>query len=55
MSTNHDIFTKEACEKKLSELMELVEHIETQWDLKTNKETQNQYWSLNDIYKKEGA
>ncbi|WP_208591030.1 hypothetical protein [Gracilibacillus suaedae] len=55
MNSNQDIFPKEACEKKLGELMELVEQIEQQWKLKTDKETQRQYWPVNDIYKKEGA
>ncbi|SFL85698.1 hypothetical protein SAMN04487943_104333 [Gracilibacillus orientalis] len=55
MSTNHEIFTKEDCEKKLGELMELVEDIEQQWELKTTKGIPDQYWVLNDIYKKEGA
>ncbi|MGP4041303.1 hypothetical protein ACTWP4_15590 [Gracilibacillus sp. D59] len=55
MSANHDIFTKEMCEKKLNELMELVENIEEQWEFTTNKESKGQYWAHNDMYKKEGA
>ncbi|MFD2655413.1 hypothetical protein [Gracilibacillus thailandensis] len=55
MHSNQTIFSKEACEKKLNELMELVEQIEQQWEFKTNKETQSHHWSVNDIYKKEGA
>ncbi|WP_018933747.1 hypothetical protein [Gracilibacillus lacisalsi] len=55
MHNNQTIFSKEACEKKLTELMALVEQIEQQWEFKTNKETQSQYWPVNEIYKKEGA
>ncbi|WP_163581979.1 hypothetical protein [Gracilibacillus saliphilus] len=55
MSSNQTIFSKEVCEKKLTELMELVEQIEQQWEFKTNKETESQHWPVNDIYKKEGA
>ncbi|MGN8647038.1 hypothetical protein ACTNEO_13720 [Gracilibacillus sp. HCP3S3_G5_1] len=55
METNHAIFTKEVCENKLDKLITVMENIEKEWNLTSNNRNKEQYWSLSDIYKKEGA